>query len=482
MLFPSIPFFFYFLPAALLLYWISPVAFRNPLLLLVSLTFYAWGEPLFLPPMIFLILVNYLLGRKLDLADDQYKRMIVAVTVVLNVAVLLFVVYFDYLAYAVANWLALAPSFHVPRPLGIAFFTLQAMTYVFDVARGKVRPDKSIVNVGLFIAFFPTVLFGPIVRYADLAEQIKNRRTTIELFGAGWERCVVGTAKLVVLALPLSDVAAGIFANSAIHSQVGGTSVVLAWFGILAFCLQFYLAFSGCSDLAIGLARMFGFTLEENFNYPYTAHSVSDFWNRWHISLYRWFFVYVFIAMGGRRPKKVQIRKVTRLRNFALRNYFVLWMLIALWHGISWNTLAFGVWFFLFTFIEWLISLQRRRTSTWRSSIYVLPVVAIGWVFLGSDHISDSIVYISNLLGLNGNGLYGDMVGVYAREYWHIILLSILASTPIMSRILAWTERRKSGVVRYVSAICHVLVMLGLIYLCCIYANELPVVPLIRFN
>ena len=483
MLFPSIPFIFYFLPAALLLYWIIPATLKNPLLLLISLTFYAWGEPAFLLPMFFLIIVNYIQGRRLDGADNPlYKKKVITSTVILNVATLLSVLYFNHLAGLITNWLGLNPlSFQVPRPLGLSFFTLQAMTYVFEIARGKVEPEKSIINVGLFIAFFPTVLFGPIIRYTDLADQIRQRQTSLESFGAGWERCVVGLAKLVILAIPLNDVAMSIFTNSALADQVGSTPMTLAWFGLLAFSLQFYLAFSGYSDMAIGLARMFGFSLKENFNYPYTAHSVTNFWERWNISLYRWFYVYVFLALGGRRPKRVVIGRALKPRNFALRNYFVLWMLIGLWHGISWNTLAFGVWFFIFALFEWIISLEQKEKSTWLRGLYVLPVVAVGWVFLGCQSLSDSLTYISNLLGINNNGFYGDMVGVYLKECWHIIVLGILASTPVMSRILGWVEQRKNSLARYFSAMVHILIMLGLVYFCCAYVNEMPAVPLIRF-
>lgn len=484
MFFPSIPFLFYFLPIALILYWIVPAALKNPVLLLISLTFYAWGEPFFLLPMFFIIIVNYIQGRKLEGADNPlYKKRVITTTVILNVAALMLVLCFHRLAFMITSWLNLPPlSFHVPIPLGISFFTLQAMTYVFEIARGKVEPEKSFVNVGLFIAFFPTVLFGPIICYTDLADQIRQRRTTIELFGSGWERFVVGLAKLVILAVPLNDVAMSIFNNSALRDQVGGTPVAFAWFGLLAFSLQFYLAFSGYSDMAIGLARLFGFSLKENFNYPYTAHSVVHFWNRWNISLYRWFYVYVFIAMGGRRPKKVVVGRIMKPKNFALRNYLVMWVLFGLWHGISWNTMAFGLWFFIFVLFEWIISLEQKEKSTWLRSLYVLPVVAIGWVFLGCRSISDSFTYISNLLGINNNGFYGDMVGVYIKEYWHIIILGIIACTPVMAKFLGWIEQRRNGLARHFFAICHILIMLGLLYLCLVYANEIPAVPLIRFH
>lgn len=483
MLFPSIPFLFYFLPAALLLYWIVPATLKNPLLLLVSLTFYAWGEPALLLPMLFLIIINYIQGRRLEDADNPlYQKKVITGTVILNVATLLFVLYFNQLAGLITSRLGISPlSFQAPRPIGLSFFTLQALTYVFEIARGKVKPDKNIINVGLFIAFFPTVLFGPIIRYSDLAKQIRQRPTSLELFGSGWERCVIGLAKLVILAVPLNYVAMSIFSNSALRDQVGSTPMALAWFGLLAFGLQFYLAFSGYADMAIGLARMFGFTLKENFNYPYTAHSVTNFWERWNISLYRWFYVYVFLVLGGRRPKRSARGRAIKPRNFALRNYFVLWMLMGLWHGISWNTLAFGLWFFIFALFEWIISLEQKGKSTWLRCLYVLPVVAVGWVFLGCRSISDSFTYLANLLGINNNGFYGEMVGVYLKEGWPVVILGLVASTPLMSRILGWIEQRKNGVGRYFWAMGHILMMLGLIYLCYVYANEMPTAPLIRF-
>ena len=337
-------------------------------------------------------------------------------------------------------------------------------------------------KVGLFISVFPTVLFGPILRYTDLAEQIRLRRTTtIGAFGAGWERLVMGSAKLVILAVPLNAVAMSIFANSALRDQVGSTPMTLAWLGLLAFCLQFYLAFSGYSDMAIGLARMFGFSLKANFNYPYTAHSVTNFWERWNISLCRWCYVYVFIVLGGRRAKRVVSGRAIKPRNFALRNYFVMWMLMGLWHGISWNTLAFGIWFFIFVLFEWIISLERKEKSSWLRSLYVLPVVAVGWIFLASQSIYDSFTYISNLLGINNNGFYGDMVGVYLKECGPVIVLAVIASTPIASRLFGWIEQRKNGPATYFLAMGHILIMLVLVYFCFVYANEMPTVPLIRF-
>lgn len=470
---------------ALLLYWIVPESLKNALLLFISLTFYAWGAPLLLLPMLLIIVVNYIQGRRLEGATNPlYKKRVVKVTAVLNIAVMLLTLYFDRAANAIAVWFDLAPlSFQVPTPLGVSFFTLQAMTYVFEIARGKVRPDRNIINVGLFIAFFPTVLFGPILRYTDLAEQIRHRRASLASFGSGWQRCVFGLAKLLILAAPLHAVAMDIFATSALRDLMGSTPVVLAWLGLLAFFLQFYLAFSGYSDIAIGLSRMFGFSVKENFNYPYAATSVTGFWERWNISLYRWFYLYVFILLGGRRPKRVIIKRVLKPKNYAMRNYFAMWMLIGLWHGISWNMLAFGFWFFLIALFEWITSLNKRQRKTWKSScFYVLPVVAIGWVFLATRNFPDSLAYLSNLLGINNNGFYAGMVAVYAREYWHIIILGILACTPLAKWMRARVESRQYGLPKYFFALCHVLLLLGLTYLCCIYANELPKVPLIKFN
>ena len=477
MLFPSVLFILYFLPAVLALYWafsFSPSA-QNVCLLVLSLAFYAWGEPWFLVPMLFLIIVNHVIGLKLDGAQlPAYRRKVVTLAVVLNAATLLLVRYGTTVAGAVAD--LLGADLQLPElapPLGVAFFTLQALAYVFDIRRGKAPPERNIVNTGLYIAFFPTVLAGPILRFADMAAQLRTRCMTLELFGQGCERFIVGLAKLTVLAAPLGRMADGIFARSAAGVQFYNTPALLAWLALLAYGLQVYMNLSGYSDLAIGLARMFGFSVKENFRHPYMAHTVGEFWNRWHISLFRWFYVYVFLVLGGSRARLVHFRGALRPRNFVLRNLFIMWLLIGLWHGISLNHLFFGLWFFIFALFEWLVSLRRRNTGNPLWHIYLLCVVAISLIFLRCASLGETMRFFSNLLGVNGNGFSSDLAMTLARENWSALSLGVLFSTPIGQKILeALRGGNSAGFVGTLRGIGYVATLAGVFFVALVYLSR----------
>ncbi len=477
MLFPSVLFLLYFLPAALLLYWLLDYSrgAQNVCLLILSLVFYSWGEPLYLVPLLLIIVVNHLAGAKMaGYTHKEQKWSLARWTAAFDILIMLCVIHADTLA----GYFGFASA--LPRPpLGIAFFTLQAMTYVFDIVRGKAAAEKSILNTALFICFFPTVLAGPIQRFGAIAPQLRVRTNSLPLFGAGAERFIVGLAKVLLLAAPLSVITESVFNLSAAGNEIATTPVLLAWLGLFAYGLQLYMAFSGYSDMAVGLGRMFGYQLDENFRYPYTAHTVAEFWQRCHATLYRWFFVYVFLPLGGSRPKKVKIRGVPRRRNYVLRNLVVLWLLIGLWHGISWNHLYLGIWFFAFAFLEWVISLQRRDTSHRGWNVYLLFVVAVSWVFLRCNNSGETLGFFSNLLGVNGNGFGSDLALALVRENWHILIVAVVFCTSLGGRFLEWLGRDRFGIVGYLFAVCHLAVLAALLVLSFVFLTRIGYVPFI---
>ena len=475
----------YFLPAALLLYFACGFSRRaqNICLLVLSLVFYAWGEPLHLIPMLGLILLNYGLG--LLVTEDKtvgQRKTIVGLAAILNVGLLMLVRHGGALAgKAAAMGLAVPDIFmNWPQaPLGVAFFTLQAMAYVFDVSRGKARPDKNIFNVGLYIAMFPTVLAGPILRYADLADQIRNRKASLEKIGQGGLRFVTGLAKLVLVGLPLNLVAGHIFNMSAAGSQLFDVPVMLAWLGLAAFSLQIYLVFSAYSDMAIGLAGIFGFTIKENFRYPYAALTVTDFWKRWHISLFRWFYSYVYIPLGGARPKMVRRRGAMVPRNLIVPNLLIMWTLIGLWHGLSLTFFLWGLWFYIFYVFEWIVRLPYRNISGpgWR--VYLLLSVCLSWVLFRSHSVGEGLNYFANMLGLTSNGFYSELALTLVRENWLPFLLGILLCTPLGS----WPQKRldspKAGAAGYPLAAAYLAGALGLFILSLVYLSRTGNIPFV---
>ncbi len=483
MLFPSISFLLYFLPVALALYWACyfSIPGQNFCLLVLSLVFYAWGEPLFLVPMAALIIGNHFLGLKLKDADNPaYIRRVVKWAVILDIGVLLLVRNGPDILYYVQSRTGLPiPLWHWTAPYGISFFTLQAFAYIWDIARGKTRPAENIMVTGLIISFLPTILAGPVLNFREIVDQFQSRRLTWMLLGDGCERFICGLAKLLVLFVPLHYLSTSIFTLSANRGQTGSVPVALAWLGLVAFGLQFYLLLSGLADMAGGIARLFGFSIKENFNYPYSAHTLTEFWNRWNISVFRWFYVNVFLPLGGSRAKLMLYRGAMRHRNYVMRNMVVLWLAIGLWYGIGLNYLAFSVWFLFFAFIEWVVTIRRKDTSRFYWSFYVLFAVSIGWIFLRCTSFEESLYYISNLLNFNNDGFVNDFTVAVVRENWHVILLSALVSTSWPGSILAWLRGGIVGVGGYIRALCYVVVMAALLYLCYVY---LGVAQLVSFT
>ncbi|MBF0227667.1 MAG: MBOAT family protein [Desulfobacterales bacterium] len=413
MVFSSIIFLFFFLPIVLTLCFIIPKSFKNIFLFAVSLIFYAWGEIFYVWIMFFSITVNYIFGILLDNSNEISKRKALLIgAVFLN---LLILGVFKYLNFFVDNLNVLLSVIgsnpinidKIHLPIGISFFTFQALSYIVDIYRKESSAQKKFINVGLYISLFPQLIAGPIVRYNHIEKQINDRIITIEGFALGIRRFIMGLGKKVLIANTVA------FAGDNIFS-LNDHSFALAWTGIICYTLQIYFDFSGYSDMAIGLGLMFGFNFPENFLYPYSANSIRDFWRRWHISLSTWFRDYLYIPIGG--------NKQSQIRTYF--NLLIVFFLCGLWHGASWTFVVWGLFHGFFLVIE-RIFLEQKLKKLWfpLSNLYAIFIVMIGWVFFRSDTLKYSLKYIKALMGLSLNPNL-DSIWIYVNN---ATLLSIIA-------------------------------------------------------
>ena len=426
MVFSSLIFLFLFLPLTLLVYYISNSKIKNLILLIASLIFYAWGEPVYVFLMLFSTVVDYIHGLKVERFIESGERKkalrVVISSAVINLLVLCFFKYSDFLIENINTIFSLDIGLlNLPLPIGISFYTFQTMSYTIDIYRGDAKAQKSILDFGAYVALFPQLVAGPIVRYQTIATQINKREHSIEKFGDGVNRFVCGLAKKVILSNQLAVIADGVFS-----SNLSNVSILEAWLGIICYTLQIYFDFGGYSDMAIGLGKMFGFEFLENFNYPYISQTVSEFWRRWHISLGSWFRDYVYIPLGGSR--------VSKLKNY--RNLFVVWFLTGMWHGASWTFIMWGLYFGAFIALEkaFLEKLLYKVPRVFRH-IYLLLIVVIGWVFFRAENITQASEFLKVMFGAGPNVLTNSAFSVYLIDYWYILLAAIALSTPIVKII-----------------------------------------------
>ena len=424
MLFSSITFLFLFLPAVLAVYYLVPERAKNVVLLLASLFFYAWGEPVYVVLMILSILLNYFCGQEIEEhRDDPAKaKRSVAFAVVVNLLILGFFKYYGFLLDTVNAVLPTEiPYRELPLPVGISFYTFQAISYILDVYRQDAKPQKNILYFALYISMFPQLIAGPIVRYSDIEEQLRRRRLNIAKAGQGAMYFIIGLAKKVVVAN-----SAGAVFETVSGMPAGNLSVLTAWVGVFSYAFQIYFDFSGYSDMAIGLGKMFGFEFKKNFDYPYISKSVTEFWRRWHISLSTWFREYVYIPLGGNR--------CTVSRN--IFNLMVVWALTGMWHGAAWNFIAWGVYYGVILVMEkyvWGVGLEGLPDPVQR--IYTGAVVLVGWVFFFSPSLGYSLRYLGAMVG-GGAGI-ADAKGAFLLfGHWLLFLLAAVGSSPLGYRIL----------------------------------------------
>lgn len=433
MLFPSEVFLFVFLPIVLLIYYIflrKTKNLKNIFLLVASLFFYAWGEPIFVFLMIGSILFNWLFGILVDYFRD--KKGIVGILFVLLVAVNIGVLgWYKYSGFTVSqiNYFlhTTIPVPDVPLPIGISFFTFQAMSYVIDVYRERGKVQKNPLQVGLYISLFPQLIAGPIVRYETIAEQIEYRVETFADFSAGVTRFCIGLGKKVLIANNMASIADHVFEliiNGEFQASVG-----MAWLGAIAYTLQIFFDFSGYSDMAIGLGQMFGFQFEENFRYPYIAKTVSEFWRRWHISMQTWFRDYVYFPLGGSR--------VSVPRH--ILNLFVVWLLTGMWHGANWTFIVWGLMYFVILTFEKLTGLSKKEY--WWGHIYTMILVMIGWVIFRSTGLDSAVLYIKAMFGIGAKGLMDKAVGAYILQNWVYFVFAIIGCAPIVP----WIDAKLKG-------------------------------------
>lgn len=465
MVFSSVIFLFLFLPLTLALNLVAPRRLRNTVLLAVSLLFYAWGEGTYVLLMLGCITLNYLSGLLIARAEGERGRnLLMALVVVLN---LLPLVYFKYAHFLLANVSRLFAFLHldlhvsldpVPLPIGISFFTFHALSYVVDVYRRIVTPQKNLLDMGLYIALFPQLVAGPIVRYHDIAPQLKKRTVSVDDFAVGVERFVFGLGKKVLLANPMGAMADQVFALSA-----GELSTGAAWLGILCYTLQIYFDFSGYSDMAIGLARMFGFHLLENFNYPYISRSIREFWRRWHISLSNWFRDYLYIPLGGNRKGSLRTGV----------NLVTVFFLCGFWHGASWN---FIIWGLIYGFF---LVLERGRLGRWleRSPVllqrcYTLGVVVNAWVFFRAETLEQALRYLAAMYGLRSAPSIYSLVAVRLDpEFWVTLALALLLVAPLYPALQDRLRQMEGAAAGPVIAVAAPVVKLCLVGLLLVFAS-----------
>ena len=421
MVFSSTIFLCVYLPLVLLGYYICPKKGKNLFLLIVSLIFYAWGEPKYVFLMIFSILVNYVFGLLMDKHRENKKRLklLLVISVIIDLGLLSVFKYTDFIITNINSVFGAGfDLLNIALPIGISFYTFQAMSYTIDVYRDDVRVQRNLIDFVMYITMFPQLIAGPIVRYSDIQDQLAERNVTAADFSEGIMRFVVGLGKKVLLANQMGAVWTQIYALG------GDISALMAWTGAAAYTFQIYFDFSGYSDMAIGLGRMFGFKFPENFRYPYESVSITDFWRRWHITLSTWFKEYLYIPLGGNRRG---------LARQAL-NLLIVWTLTGFWHGAGWNFVMWGLYYFAILFIEKLFLLKAldKLPRLFRHA-YALLLIVIGWVIFASDDVSVMLPYLGSMFGANGALGGMDVYTLLTRAA--LMVICCVASTELPRRL-----------------------------------------------
>lgn len=468
MLFSSLTFLFAFLPCVLICYFIMPNrGMRNFVLLIFSLGFYAWGEPAYVFLMLFSMVSNYLVAIFLDnfrkKGNMKMAKAMLVFGVLLNLGMLGFFKYTDFFIQNINLLLKTSiPLVGISLPIGISFYTFQIMSYVIDVYRDKVKVQKNFVVVSTYVTLFPQLIAGPIVRYETVEEEMLTRKETFFDFSEGVRRFIIGLGKKVLISNQVGLIADRIFA---VEGNTLGLS--MAWVGIFAYAFQIYFDFSGYSDMAIGLGRMFGFHFLENFNYPYISQSITDFWRRWHISLSSWFRDYVYIPLGGNRVTKPRW----------LLNIFVVWFLTGMWHGATWNFILWGLYFGTILVIEkfFLLKLLEKLPRFVRH-VYALFFILIGWVIFRCEDLSQITYYLNALFGANGNNVLKAFYNLSIAHLWPYMILAFVGSMPFVGKLIQWMNRH------WFTGILLDFCLLGILGLCVMFLVNNSFNPFIYFR
>ena len=423
MLFSSIPFLYYFLPLVLAVYFLVPRGLKNAVLFASSLLFYAWGEPRFCLFMLLSILQGYVFGRLIEknAENRKWSKIFLTASVLLSLGLLGYCKYADFF---ISSLNAVTGSslklLHVALPIGISFYTFQILSYVVDVYRGDVPAQRSFLKLGTYIAMFPQLIAGPIVRYAEIAPQLDERETTFEDIAAGAGRFVIGLSKKVLLANVLYEIIT-------VFQKSRDLSVLFYWLYAVSFTLQLYFDFSGYSDMAIGLGRIFGFHFSENFDYPYISGSITEFWRRWHKSLGSWFRDYVYTPLGGNRVSNAKW----------LRNILVVWLLTGLWHGASWNFVFWGLGFAVLLVAEKLLYKERLEKTHVLKHVYVLLFVTLSFVLFNASSVKEAASQIGAMFGADGLPLVSAESLYYAKSYAVTFLIAVIGAMPLCKNVVS---------------------------------------------
>ena len=446
MLFSSIPFLYTFLPCVLIVYFLVPNCLKNAVLLLSSLFFYAWGEPRFVVFMVIAIIQGYVFG----LLAETYRgrpqaKLCLYASAAVSLGLLGYCKYADFFIGSFNSLTGLSlPLLHVALPIGISFYTFQILSYVIDVYRGNAAAQRNFIDLAAYVAMFPQLIAGPIVRYTDIAPQLKHRTHTLSDAAYGARRFIIGLSKKVLLANVLYELISA-------YKDGAETSVLFTWLYAAAYILHLYFDFSGYSDMAIGLGRIFGFYFPENFNYPYISASVTEFWRRWHMSLGSWFRDYVYIPLGGNR--------VSRGKWF--RNIFIVWLLTGLWHGAAWTFILWGLFFALFLTVEKLWYGQALARTKLLKHVYVLLLIVVSFVLFDAASVQDALRTIAALFGLGGLSLADALSRYYLWSYTGVFLIAAVGATPLPVKILRQLKESRTGSI--IVSVLEPLVLLALL-------------------
>lgn len=416
MIFSGIPFLYFFLPVVVLAYFLAPKCLKNPVLLVSSLVFYGWGEPIYVFLMIGTVLLAYVFGLLIDkFRGKKLSKVFLILSVATSLAGLL---YFKYADFFITNFNAVfglsLPLLRVVLPIGISFYTFQILSYTVDVYRGTVSVQKNPISLATYVALFPQLIAGPIVRYADVEKELASREHSFDHVAYGIRRFIIGLSKKILIANTLAELGEAFL-------QSGSPSVLFYWLYAIGFMLQIYFDFSGYSDMAIGLGRIFGFHFLENFNYPFIAASITDFWRRWHMSLGSWFRDYVYIPLGGNRVNRVRL----------LFNIFVVWFLTGFWHGAEWNFVIWGLYFGILLTLEKFFFLPFLKKHKVASHIYLLFFVSISFMIFAAGSLTQAVSYVGGMFGAGGIPLVSAEALYQLKNYALVLLIAVVGATPL---------------------------------------------------
>ena len=439
MLFSSITFLYYFLPFLLLVYFIVPKKYKNITLLIFSLIFYFLGEPKYILVLLSSCIINYIFGKLVT--DNKYSKLFLILAVIYNIGQLLIFKYTDFFIYNINNIFNSNINYlYIIMPIGISFFTFQALGYVIDVYNKKHAPSKSLINFMTYICLFPQLIAGPIVRYSDIEKELVDRGTNFSKFSEGVKRFVIGLSKKVLIANVLGELA----------KDLVEVNLLSSWLKPITYTLQIYFDFSGYSDMAIGMGLMLGFRFLENFNYPFISSSITEFWRRWHMSLSSWFKDYVYIPLGGNRVGKLKLH----------RNIFIVWFLTGFWHGASWNFIIWGLYFGVLLIIEkFFLKKYLDKTKIFKY-LYTIVIVIISFLIFNCNSLNEVFDGIKNMFMINKIPLISNETIYYLKSNLILLIIAVIGSTPLISKIMnKLTETKMKKVINVLEPIVYIILL-----------------------